>query len=52
MKGINLYLEYKADDEYDNKLYDELLEVQKCIASLDDLFIEHVSISPLEEEDE
>lgn len=52
MKAINLSLEYKADDEYDNKLYEELLEIQKCIESLDDLFIEHVCITPIEENEE
>ena len=51
MKNITLSLEYRADDKYDNKLFEGLIEIQKCIDDIDDLFIDHVCITPLEDEE-
>ena len=52
MKAIKLFLNYKADEKYDNKLFEGLLEIQKCIDGIDDLFIDHVCITPFDEEEE
>ncbi len=51
MKAIKLYLQYKAENKYDNKLFEALLEIQKCIEGIDDLFIEEVCITPLDEDE-
>lgn len=51
MKAIKLFLNYNADEKCDNKLFEGLLEIQKCIDGIDDLFIDHLCITPLDDEE-
>lgn len=52
MKRVLIELDYRANDQYDNKFYDGLLKLNECISQIDDLFITNVDISNIEEVDE
>lgn len=51
MKKIIITLEYRSNDQYDNKMYKGLLELNKCIDDIDDLFIKHIQITDIDKEE-
>lgn len=52
MRKVQITLEYRANDQYDNNLYNGLLKLNECVDQVDDLFITHVHITDIEDEDD
>ena len=52
MKEVQITLEYRANDQFDNKFYEGLLELNKCVDQIDDLFITYTKITNIEEGEE
>lgn len=53
MKRIKLELVYMSNCNLDNELFKGLLKINKTIDGIDDLFIENIMITPIEDgEDE
>ena len=52
MKKVLITLEYRANDQYDNKFYNSLLKLNECVGQIDDLFITYTQITDVEDGDE
>ena len=52
MKKVQITLEYRANDQYDNNLYSGLLKLNECIDQIDDLFITYTQVTYIDEEEE
>ena len=52
MRKIKVTLTYNGNENFNNKLYETLKNLDEAIQEIDDLFIEEIIITPLYEDEQ